>query len=55
MLRKWLRHVENLSDTEEELVFICELEDGKLLSDEEGRSVKGLISCQEGRNEFSNF
>jgi hypothetical protein len=55
MLRKWLRHAENLSDTKEELVCICEPEVGKILSDEEGRSVKGLINCQEGRNEFSNF
>jgi hypothetical protein len=55
VLKRWLRHAENLSDTEEELVFICEPEFGKTLSDEEGRSVKGLINCQEGRDEFSNF
>jgi hypothetical protein len=55
MLRKWLRNAENLSDIMEELVCICELEVGKILSDEEGRLVKGLINCQEGRNEFSNF
>jgi hypothetical protein len=53
--RKWLRHVENLSDTEEELIHICEPETGRNLSDdEEGRSVTGLINCQEGRDEFSN-
>jgi hypothetical protein len=53
--RKWLRHVENLSDTEEELACICEPEVGETLSDEEGRSVTGLINFQEGRDEFSNF
>jgi hypothetical protein len=46
-----LRYAENLSDTE--LVCICEPEVGETLSDEEGRSVSGLINCQEGRDEFS--
>jgi hypothetical protein len=54
MLKRWLRHDENLSDTEEELVRICDPEVGKTLSDEEGRLVKGLINCQEGRDKFSN-
>jgi hypothetical protein len=54
VVRRWLRHVENLRDTEE-VVHICEPKVGKTLSDEEGRSVKGLINCQEGRDEFSNF
>jgi hypothetical protein len=49
-----LRHVENLSDIEEELVCICEPEAGETISDEEGRSVTGLINCQYGRDEFSN-
>jgi hypothetical protein len=53
-LRKWLRYVENLSETEEELVCICELEVGETLSDEEGRSVTVLINCQEGRSEISS-
>jgi hypothetical protein len=53
-LRKWLRYAENLSDTEEELVCICEPEVGETLSDEEGRSVTGLINCQEGRSELSS-
>jgi hypothetical protein len=55
VVRRWLRHAENLSDTEEEMVYICEPEVGRTLSDEEGRSVKGLINFQEGRDEFSNF
>jgi hypothetical protein len=55
LLRRWLRHAENLSDTEQEMVYICEPEVGRTLSDEEGRSVKGLINFQEGRDEFSNF
>jgi hypothetical protein len=53
-LRRWLRHVENLSDIEEKVIHICEPEIGRNLSDEEEvRSVKGLINCQEGRDEFS--
>jgi hypothetical protein len=49
-----LRHAKNLSDTEEELVHICEPEIGRNLSDEEEvRSVKDLINCQEGRDGFS--
>ena len=51
-LRKWLRYAENLCDIE--LVCICEIEIGETLSDEEGRSVLGLINCQEGRDGFSN-
>jgi hypothetical protein len=54
VLKRWLRHDENLSDTKEEMVFICGPEFGKNLSDEEERSVKGLIKCQEGRDEFVN-
>jgi hypothetical protein len=54
-VRKWLRYDENLNGTEEKLVFISEPEVGETLSDEEGRSVTGLINCHEGRDEFSNF
>jgi hypothetical protein len=54
-VRRWLRYDENHNDIEEELVFICELEVGETLSDEEGRSVTGLINYQEGKDEFSNF
>jgi hypothetical protein len=53
-VRRWLRYAENLSNTEEELICICEPEVGETLSNEEGRSVLGLINCQEGRDEFSN-
>jgi hypothetical protein len=52
-LKIWLRYAESLSDTE--LVCICEPEVGETLSEEEERSVLGLINCQEGRDEFSNF
>jgi hypothetical protein len=70
MLKRWLRQVENLSDTEEEMVYICEPEIGESLDEEEERSVedltdfqegnekrsvKDLIDCQEGRNENSGF
>jgi hypothetical protein len=35
ILRRWLREVENLIDTEDRVVYICELEVGESLSDEE--------------------
>jgi hypothetical protein len=69
-LRRWLRQVENLSDTEEEMVYICEPEIGESLDEEEERStedlidfqegnekrsVEDLVDCQEGRNENSGF
>jgi hypothetical protein len=53
LLRGWLRYVESLRD-EEEMVHICEPETGKNLSDEEERSVSGLMGCQEGIDEFLN-
>jgi hypothetical protein len=55
-LRRWLRELENLSDIEEELIHICEPEIGRHLSDEEEvRSDKDLINCQERRDGFSYF
>jgi hypothetical protein len=36
-LRRWLRHAKTLSATEEDMVYICEPEVGKNLSDEEER------------------
>jgi hypothetical protein len=55
VLRRWLRQVENLSDIEEQ-VCICKPEVGENLSDEEEkRSVRDLMSYQEGRSENSNF
>jgi hypothetical protein len=51
-LRKWLKYANTLNDIE--LVCIYESEVREILSDEEGRSVSGLINYQEGRNEFSN-
>jgi hypothetical protein len=53
--RRWLRHAENLSDTEHEMVYIFEPEVGRTLSDDEGRSDKSLMKFQEGRDEFLNF
>jgi hypothetical protein len=54
-LRRWLRELENLSDTEEELIHICEPEIGRHLSDEEEvRSDEDLINCQVGRNGLSS-
>jgi hypothetical protein len=55
-LRKWLRHIEDLIETEEEMVYICESNTGRHLSDEEEvRSDKYLTNYQESRDEFSNF
>jgi hypothetical protein len=42
-----MRYANTLNDIE--LVCIYESEVGEILSDEEGRSVSGLINCQEGR------
>jgi hypothetical protein len=54
-LRKWLRHVETLSDIEEELIHIYEPETGINLSDEEEkRFIEDLIKCQGGRSELSS-
>jgi hypothetical protein len=55
MLKRWLRHAKNLSDTEEEVVHICEPETGKSLSDnEDKRSVDDLKDCQKGNSELSD-
>jgi hypothetical protein len=48
MLRRWVRQVENLKNTKEEMVYVCEPEYGESLNDEEGRSVGYLIDFQEG-------
>jgi hypothetical protein len=37
------------------LVYICEPEVGITLNDEEGRSSKDLINCQERKDELSGF
>ena len=49
-LRKWLRCVESLSDTE--LVCICEPEVGETLSDEEEGSVSDLITTRRAGMDF---
>jgi hypothetical protein len=54
-LRRQLRHAENLSATEEDMVFICELEDGEIMSKEKERSTRDLVHCQEGRDELLDF
>jgi hypothetical protein len=44
-MRRWMRHAENLSDTEEELIDICEPETGRNFSDEEEkRSDEDLVN-----------
>jgi hypothetical protein len=53
MVRRWLRHAKNLSDTEEEQIHICEPEIGRHLSDEEVRLDEDLINYQVGRNGLS--
>jgi hypothetical protein len=63
MLRSWLTHIESLGDTEEDIVYVCELGDGESLSEEEEKIsfedlayfyegnekilVKDLVECQE--------
>jgi hypothetical protein len=50
LLKEWLRYVENLKATEEELVQICEPEIGEILGEENGLgSSDDLKNCQEGR------
>jgi hypothetical protein len=48
-LRRWLRHDETFSATEEEMVYIYEPKVGRNLSDEEERSTKDLINFQVGK------
>jgi hypothetical protein len=54
-LRRWLRHAENLSATEEEMVCFCEPKVGRNLSDEEERSTKYIINFQVGRGGNADF
>jgi hypothetical protein len=56
LLRRWLRHAENLNRPEER-VQICEPGTGINLSDDEDEmgSAEDLKNCQEGREENSNF
>ena len=49
-----MREVKNLSDTKERVVYICEPEVGENLNDEERRSSRDLVDCQEGSNEISS-
>jgi hypothetical protein len=55
LLRRWLRHAENLNRPEER-VQICEPETGRNLSDVEDRmgSNEDLKDCQEGNPEIPN-
>jgi hypothetical protein len=71
MLRRWLRDVESLSDTEEDIVYFCELGDGESLSEEEEEIsfediayfyegnekilFKDLVECQEDKKENLDF
>jgi hypothetical protein len=54
VLRRWLREVETLGGTEE-MVCIYEPEVAESLSDEERRSSRDIVDCQEGSSELSNF
>jgi hypothetical protein len=55
IMRRWQRHAKNLSDTEEELIHICEPEIGRNLNDEEEkRSDEDLKNFQVGRNGLSS-
>jgi hypothetical protein len=56
LMRRWLRHTENLSDTHKEMVYICEPETGRNISnEEEERSDEDIIYCQLGINGLSNW
>jgi hypothetical protein len=55
LLRRWLRYVKSLRDTEE-MIHTCEPEAGRNLSDdEEERLSRDLIDCQVRRDGISNF
>jgi hypothetical protein len=55
VVRRWLWHVENLSNIEEKVIHICEPKIGRNLNDdEEKRSINDLINCQGGRSELSS-
>jgi hypothetical protein len=58
MLRRWLRYAENLRpiEKEEEMVYIYEPEIGDILGGEnDQRSLRDLIDCQEGSGRFPYF
>jgi hypothetical protein len=51
LLNRWLRYIENISDTEEEMVYIYEPKVGRHLNEEEEvKIVEDLINFQMGRN-----
>jgi hypothetical protein len=53
-LNRWLSYVENLNATDE-MVCVCKMEVGEKLSDEDERSSRDIVDCQEGRDELPNF
>jgi hypothetical protein len=55
LLRRWLRHAENLDGPEEEGVHICEPETGRILgSEDELGSAEDLKDCQEDNPKIPN-
>jgi hypothetical protein len=51
LMRVWMRHAENLSDTKDKRIHIYEPETGRNLNDEEEkRSDEDPINCQVGGN-----
>jgi hypothetical protein len=56
LLKRWLRHAKNLSDIEENMIHIYELEVGRHLSDEEEvRLDKDIINHHKSIDGFSYF
>jgi hypothetical protein len=56
MLRRWLRHAENLNNSGRKVIYICESKVGKILSDdEEERLDKDLINYQVDSGGLSYF
>jgi hypothetical protein len=54
VLRRWLRHAKKFIDIEEKTIYICELEVGEKINEEEKIPVKDLIDYQECIYEVSH-
>jgi hypothetical protein len=56
LINGWLKYIEHLSNTKEEMIHVCEPKTGRNLNtEEEKRSDEDLIKFQVGRNGLSSF
>jgi hypothetical protein len=57
LLKRWLRHAENLKATKEKIIYVCEPKTRRGLDDEEDElgSAEDLKDYQEGREEIPVF